>query len=100
MKPARPEILTHGPTKEEEQLIQEHYDYLCNLADKGVVLLAGRTLNRDLTSFGIVIFLAPSRDEARKIAEADPAVKAGVFQAELYPYSIALVGAIDDVRSG
>lgn len=89
-------MLRDGPTDEEGRLIGEHFAYLKDLTEKGVVLLAGRTLNTDPTSFGIVIYLAEDDMEAARIFADDPAVKAGVFVGEVYPYSVALVG---DIRS-
>ena len=85
-------MLIDGLSEEEERLVQEHFEYLRDLAEKGVVLLAGRTQNPGPTGFGIVIFRAASPDEARAVMEADPAVRHGVFRAELYPYAIALLG--------
>ena len=99
IQPTRPEMLIDGLSEEEERLVQEHFEYLRDLAEKGVVLLAGRTLNSDPTGFGIVIFWACSHEEARAVMEADPAVRHGVFRADLYPYSITLVGALPDLRS-
>jgi uncharacterized protein len=99
IQPTRPEMLTEEPTEEEERFVQEHFEYLCNLVEKGVVLLAGRTLNPDPTGFGIVIFRASSPEEAHHVMESDPAVRHGVFRAELFPYSIALVGALHDLKS-
>jgi len=90
IQPTRPEMLTEGPTAEEQRAVSEHFQYLKGLTEAGVVLLAGRTLNTDSTSFGIVIFRASSDEEARGIMNADPAVRQGVMRAELYPYSIAL----------
>jgi uncharacterized protein YciI len=92
IQPSRKEMLTEGPTPEEDKLVGEHFAYLQNLTEKGIVMLAGRTLNTDPSSFGIVIFRAEDEKEARKIFEDDPAVKAGVFKGELFPYSMALVG--------
>jgi uncharacterized protein YciI len=90
IQPTRPEMLADGPTAEEQRVVSEHFQYLKGLTEAGTVLLAGRTLNTDSTSFGIVIFLAASEDEARKIMNDDPAVRQGVMRAELYPYSVAL----------
>ena len=59
-----------------------------------MVLLAGRTLNTDPSSFGIVILTADTEQEARRIMHNDPAVKARVMRAELYPYRIALLGKL------
>jgi uncharacterized protein YciI len=54
-------------------------------------LAAGRTLNTDESSFGIIIFRADSEEAARRIVADDPAVRGGVMRAELYPYRIALM---------
>ena len=94
IQPTRLAMLTEGLTESEGRLVSEHFEYLKRLTAVGVVLLAGRTLNTDATTFGIVVFLAGSEGEARRIMESDPAVHAGVFRADLYPYSIALVGSI------
>ena len=88
--PTRPEMLTDGPTPAERERIGEHFAYLQRLVADEVVLMAGRTLNTDTTSFGIVVFVAPSEDAARAIMEGDPAVQAGVMRAELFPYRVAL----------
>jgi len=84
-------MLTEGPTPEEETILSAHFAYLKHLTDQGVVILAGRTLNTDASSFGIVIFRASSEDEARARVNGDPAVKQGVMRAELYPYRVALM---------
>ena len=91
IQPTRPALLSEGATPEEEALVSEHFVYLRELTGKGIVLLAGRTLNTDATAFGIIIFTASSEREARRIMEEDPAVKAGVFRAQLFPFRIALV---------
>jgi len=92
IQPTRPEMLTEGPTPDEERIVGEHFGFLQRLTAEGVVLLAGRTLNTDPSSFGIVIFRAESEEEARALMMRDPAVAAGVFRAELFPYGLALVG--------
>jgi hypothetical protein len=68
---------TRPATPREEEIISQHFVYLEGLTRQRVVILAGRTLNTDETSFGIV--------------KNDPAVKLGVFRAELFPYRIALM---------
>jgi uncharacterized protein YciI len=84
-------MLSEGPTPEEERIVGDHYSYLKKLTDQGVVILAGRTLNTDESSFGIIIFRAESEEVARRIVANDPAVRGGVMRAELYPYRIALM---------
>ena len=93
IQPVRPEMLTEGSTEIEERIISEHFAYLKDLMGKGVLILAGRTLNNDYSSFGITIINAESDEEARRIMHDDPAVKNHVMRAELYPYRIALLKA-------
>jgi uncharacterized protein len=94
IQPARMEMLSDKPTAQEEAIVDEHFDYLQDLLARGVLILAGRTLNSDPTSFGIVIYKAGSLPEALDIMENDPAVKKGVMQAELFPYRVALIGKV------
>ncbi len=93
LQPTRPAMLTDGPTPEEAQLVADHFAYLQRLLAQGTLVLAGRTLNVDPSSFGLVIFQAPSLAEAQAIMLADPAVAGRVMHAELYPYRIALHAA-------
>jgi uncharacterized protein len=92
IQPARPAMLTEGPTPEEAALVAAHFAYLQGLCERGVVVLAGRTLTTDERSFGIVIFRAPSEQAAQAIVAEDPAVRGGVMRAELFPYRIGLLG--------
>ena len=91
IQPARPAMLTEGPTPEESDAVSRHFNYLKDLTEKGVMILVGRTLNTDVSSFGICIFEAEDESAARTIMEADPAVMAGVMRAELFPYRVALM---------
>jgi uncharacterized protein len=90
IRPSRPEMLSVGPTEAESALIGRHFDYLRDLTDRGIVLLAGRTLDVDPPSHGIVVFRAESADAARRIMEDDPAVRQGVMLAELFSFRVAL----------
>jgi uncharacterized protein YciI len=89
IQPTRVEMLAEGPTREEERIVDAHYNYLKALTEKGVLILAGRTLTTDARSFGIVVFRAETEEEARRIVADDPAVKGGVMRAELFPYRVA-----------
>ena len=91
IQPTRLEMLTHGPTAEEAEIVTQHFAYLQRLTEEGVVVLAGRTLNTDERSFGIVIFRADSEEAARRVMDQDPVVHNRVMRAELYPYRIALM---------
>ena len=90
IRPTRPAMLVDGPTQAEAAIVSEHFGYLQTLLARGTLILAGRTLNTDPTSFGIVIFRAESEASARAIMEGDPAVRQGVMAAELFPYRVAL----------
>jgi uncharacterized protein YciI len=94
IRPARLAMLTQGPTPEEEDTVAAHFAYLKDLTANGIVLLAGRTLNVDEETFGIVIFQAESEAAAETIMTADPAVQAGVMTAQLFSFRIALTGQI------
>lgn len=90
LKPSRLGMLTEA-TPEETETVSRHFAYLQDLTKKGVMILMGRTLNNDESTFGICIFEAEDESAARMIMEADPAVRAGVMRAVLYPYKIALM---------
>lgn len=89
VRPTRASMVTEGPTPEEMEILGQHMSYLSGLTQRGEVLLFGRTQNNDEDTFGIVVFTAPSEDEARRLMNEDPAVRGGLMQATLYPYQVA-----------
>ena len=91
LKPTRLEMLTEGATQEEAETVSRHFAYFQDLTAKGVMILMGRTQNKDESTFGIAIFEADDEAAARSIMENDPAVAGGVMTATLYPYRIALM---------
>ena len=91
LKPTRLGMLTNGPTPEEAGTISRHFAYVQDLTEKGIMILVGRTQNKDESTFGIAIFEAEDESAARKIMEADPAVASGMMRATLYPYKVALM---------
>ncbi|MFO0551941.1 MAG: YciI family protein [Polyangiaceae bacterium] len=93
IRPTRLAMLTSGPTPEEAGATQAHFNYLDAAREAGVVLAAGRTLTADENTFGIVILRAPNEELAREFMEHDPAVRAGVMHAELFPFRVALWSA-------
>jgi uncharacterized protein len=90
IQPARLEMLTEGPTEREASIVNQHFEYLQKLVAEGVVFMAGRTMNSDERTFGIVVFQAATEVAAVALMQNDPAVKLGVMKAELFPYRIAL----------
>ena len=78
-------------TDKDEEIVSIHFKTLQNLTENGIVILAGRTIRKDPSDFGIVILETESEDEAREHMKKDPAVKQGIMTAELYPFNVALV---------
>src|SRR4030095_452557 len=89
LKPTRLEMLTEGPTPEEAETVSRHFAYLKDLTERGVMILVGRTQNKDENTFGIAIFEAEDEAAARQIMENDPAIIGDVMNATLYPYKVA-----------
>ncbi len=87
----RPELATDldAWTEADERVGAAHFGYLQQATDAGVVLLAGRS--QDGIGPAIVIFEAPSEEEARRFMESDPFVAGGLFGAELHPFRAALL---------
>jgi uncharacterized protein len=78
-------------TEEEDNCVDAHYDRLKADTERGVVIMAGRTLTTTEEGFGIVVFRATSEHEAREYMENDPAVKNGVMSAKFFPFRVALI---------
>lgn len=70
-----------------EKIVSEHFNYLKSLLEDGKLTMAGRFSE---VLIGLVMIEAESHQKALDIMKNDPAVKAGVFHGELYPWSIAL----------
>lgn len=101
LHPARPGFL-EKPTEEEIRILRTHAAYIKRMADEGRVLLAGpcdnptlypqnseKALPLELPTPGIVVFEAADADEARRIMEGDPAVRADVFRARVNLFHLA-----------
>lgn len=79
-------ILKTGKAKvekaERDKLVQGHLANILKLSESGTLVLAGPYMEGD-DSRGIFIFDVRTKEEAKKLVETDPAVKAGVFEVEL-----------------
>lgn len=83
-----------GATKEEKaELFKGHMDNINKLAAEGKLAIAGPFGKNDRNYRGIFIFNVATVEEAQALVGSDPAVKAGIFEAELTPWyaSAALV---------
>jgi uncharacterized protein YciI len=89
--PVRPELVTDAEawTEEDIRTFNDHFAYLKRATEEGTVLLAGRA--QDGEGPAIVIFEAPSQEEARLFMESDPFVAGGLMRAKLHPFRAALV---------
>ena len=91
--PTRLAMLTEGPTEAERAAAAEHWTYSQKLLEDGVIIFGGRTLERTSDgSFAVCVIRAESEQEARRVMDTDPAVKAGVFRARLFPFQPMLMG--------
>ena len=92
LHPTRPAMLREGSTDAEKALAGQHWMYSIDLLKKGTIFFAGRTMVTTDESFAICVIRAKSEAEARAIAENDPAVRAGLFRYQLFPYQPILIG--------
>ncbi|WP_335872388.1 YciI family protein [Bacillus sp. 2205SS5-2] len=87
-----PRLLKEDQWKESDQeIVEEHFHTLKKMQQDGQLILAGRTLQMDETTFGLVIFEANSMTDAKMMMKNDPAVKKGIMTAEIFPYRVALM---------
>ena len=82
------EGMPDDPTPEESSAVMAHFNYYKDLHAQGTLILAGRTQSAPHT--GIMIFEADDDHAAQQIVNNDPAIIAGVFNARIQPYLIAL----------
>jgi uncharacterized protein YciI len=70
-----------------DDIVGEHFKYLQELHRKGDLIMAGRFSD---VLIGLSIIQVDTHERAIEIMKNDPAVKAGISHAELYPWRIAL----------
>lgn len=81
-----------------DELQAQHLAYLDTLSDRGLLALNGPLRNQpDATMRGLSFFCTETADEALRLAERDPMVRAGRLRVEVMefwakPGSIALPG--------
>lgn len=83
-------FLKKGPNRSQDstqraEIQKAHLKNIMRLAVEGKLIVAGPFLD-DKDIRGIFIFDVESIDEAKKLTESDPAVKAGVLKMELHPW--------------
>ena len=89
IRPYRKDFLTN-PKVNEEKIMVEHFNYLKKLLDENKLFLAGPTLILE-DPFGVIILESETEEEAKKLLESDPSVKAGIQKIEdLRPIRLSL----------
>lgn len=98
-------ILKTGPKdatitgKEREEIFAGHMANIGRLADEGKLVVAGPFGKNDKGFRGLFIFDVDSVEDAQKLAETDPAVKAGIFVLDMTPwYASASLMAIPEIH--
>jgi uncharacterized protein YciI len=85
-------ILRTGPRDgevkggERQEMFKGHFANINSLAGQGKLAIAGPFNDPEKKMRGLYIFSVDSVDEARRLLEADPTVKAGIFVAEYVPW--------------
>lgn len=76
------------PKEEAEKIQQQHMAHLTKMAEEKKMAIAGPLLdNTDLR--GICIYTVESLEEAKRLAESDPAVVSGRLMVEVHPWMSA-----------
>ncbi|WP_429398579.1 YciI family protein [Mucilaginibacter lappiensis] len=83
-------FLKSGPNRLQDsaarmQLQMAHLKNITRLANEGKLVVAGPFLD-DQPIRGIFIFNVETLEEAKKLTETDPAIKAGTLIMELHPF--------------
>ncbi len=76
IKPYRKDFITN-PKDEEDKIMSDHFHYLKSLLKQKKLFLAGPTLIPE-DPFGVIILEAETEEEARKLLEDDPSIKAKI----------------------
>ncbi|ASK31626.1 hypothetical protein CEY12_16570 [Chryseobacterium sp. T16E-39] len=85
-------MLTSGSAKIEDkakksELMKGHMANIGKLADEGKIIVAGPFLEKNKEDYrGMFIFNTKSKEEAEQWVKTDPAVNAGIFSYEIFPW--------------
>lgn len=96
-------FLKSGPNRDQdsvtaEKLQRAHLDNIFRLAEEGKLVVAG-PFTDDTELKGIYIFNVETIEEAKKLSETDPAIKAGRLIMELHPwYGPAGLTVLDSIQ--
>lgn len=77
--------------KEANAALAAHGEYWAKQLAEGRAILAGGMDGDYWDNVALIVFEAESEEQAQKIAKADPAVKAYVFQAQVRPFGVSFI---------
>jgi uncharacterized protein len=77
---------TTATPDEKKKYFEGHMANINKLAEEGKLVVAGPFMKNDRNYRGIFIFNCSTIEEAQKLVETDPAVKAKLFEVELTPW--------------
>lgn len=99
-------VLKTGPNddsitgEQRQQVFQGHFANMGRLAEQGKLVLAGPFGENGHAFRGLFVLAVTSTEEARALAESDPAVEAGVFVVEYLPwYGSAALMQVNEIHS-
>jgi uncharacterized protein YciI len=84
MRPKRPDFLA-SMTPEERAVMEQHLAYVRRLFDQGKLLLGGAATDG---AIGVLVLRVASAEEAQRIFDEDPAVRAGIGNSEIHPFRV------------
>lgn len=77
--------------REANAALAAHSEYWAKQLGEGRAMLAGGMKGDYWDNVALIVFEAESEEQARKIVQEDPAVKAYVFQAQVRPFDVSFI---------
>lgn len=82
-----------------DELFKGHFAMIGRLADQGKLSLAGPFNDPAKVLRGLYVFNVATIEEAQKLTETDPSIKAGIFQVEFIKwYGSAALMEVNDIH--
>lgn len=77
----------------EQRHFKDHSANIARLKSEGRLVVGGR-----FGDMGLLLVRAATREEAQALVDRDPSVAAGVFKAEIHPWSTFAAGCVEGGR--
>jgi uncharacterized protein YciI len=92
-------MMRPGPnilSKQHDDLINQHCEYLQKLYEEDIVIFAGPSWEEGEDNFAVVVFESDSKESARAIMNGNPAVLAEVLTSNVTEFEIFLSKCIKE----